>query len=142
MSRFSKDRLGLLLVDDGEGRADTKGGRGQWDTFGELFFETGPPGSGIGYYLGPGERTDLASTPRIAWSVLPPDGPWVKAAVLHDKGYRSKGDIARIGHPALLTRKEVDDLFLEMMTVLGVTPWKRQVIYRAVRAFGAAAWGS
>ena len=35
-----------------------------------------------------GFRTDLASSPRILWPILPPFGRWSAAAVLHDYLYR------------------------------------------------------
>ena len=35
--------------------------------------------------------TDLASIPRPCWILLPPDGPWVKAAIIHDYLYATQG---------------------------------------------------
>ena len=70
--------------------------------------------------------TDFASVPRIFWSVLPPDGEYTQAAVLHDYMYNEK----------LYERKICDDIFLEAMTVLKVPGWKRRIIYYAVRMFG------
>jgi hypothetical protein len=35
--------------------------------------------------------TDLASIPRPIWSFFPPDGPWVKGAIVHDFLYYTQG---------------------------------------------------
>ncbi|MBC6572515.1 DUF1353 domain-containing protein [Escherichia coli] len=70
--------------------------------------------------------TDLASVPRIFWVLLPPDGRYAKAAIIHDYLYDN----------ALRTKKEADRIFLEGMKVLGVPKWKRLVMYCAVRLFG------
>ncbi len=70
--------------------------------------------------------TDLASVPRIFWTLLPPDGKYAKAAIIHDYLYDN----------ALRTKKEADLIFLDGMAVLGVPKWKRIVMYLAVRIFG------
>ncbi|MFN3752384.1 MAG: DUF1353 domain-containing protein [Thiobacillus sp.] len=79
--------------------------------------------------------TDLASIPRPFWPVLPPQGRYAKAAILHDWLYSvgARGDEAG--------RRRADRIFLEAMRVLGVPAWQRYPIYAAVRAFGAAAYG-
>lgn len=45
--------------------------------------------------------TDLATVPRIFWSLLPPDGEYAKAAIIHDYLY----------HYPLRNRKESDLIF-------------------------------
>ncbi|ECP4145705.1 DUF1353 domain-containing protein, partial [Salmonella enterica] len=70
--------------------------------------------------------TDLATIPRIFWTILPPDGKYAKAAIIHDYLYDN----------ALRTKKEADLIFLDGMTVLGVPKWKRTVMYWAVGVFG------
>ncbi|EBD4871246.1 DUF1353 domain-containing protein [Salmonella enterica subsp. enterica serovar Poona] len=70
--------------------------------------------------------TDLASVPRIFWTLLPPDGKYANAAIIHDYLYDN----------ALRTKKEADLIFLDGMTVLGVPRWKRTIMYLAVRWFG------
>ncbi|EJM4065869.1 DUF1353 domain-containing protein [Salmonella enterica] len=70
--------------------------------------------------------TDLATVPRIFWMLLPPDGKYAKAAIIHDYLYDN----------ALRTKKEADKIFLDGMTVLGVPRWKRMIMYYAVRLFG------
>jgi hypothetical protein len=75
--------------------------------------------------------TDFASVPRIFWIILPPDGQYTQAAVLHDFLYQK----------CIRSRKQSDDLFLEGMKVLNVPAWKRNVMYWAVRFFGFNAYG-
>ncbi|ECH9713658.1 DUF1353 domain-containing protein [Salmonella enterica subsp. enterica serovar Javiana] len=75
--------------------------------------------------------TDLASVPRIFWTLLPPDGKYAKAAIIHDWMYDN----------ALRTKKEADLIFLDGMTVLGVPRWKRTIMYYAVKLFGRGMYG-
>ncbi|MFG3962074.1 DUF1353 domain-containing protein [Escherichia coli] len=70
--------------------------------------------------------TDLATVPRVFWMILPPDGRYAKAAIIHDYMYDN----------ALRTRREADRIFLDGMKVLGVPCWKRMIMYGAVRLFG------
>ncbi|EFF0758050.1 DUF1353 domain-containing protein [Escherichia coli] len=70
--------------------------------------------------------TDLATVPRVFWVILPPDGRYAKAAIIHDYMYDN----------ALRTRREADQIFLDGMKVLGVPCWKRMIMYGAVRLFG------
>ncbi|HFV9934559.1 TPA: DUF1353 domain-containing protein [Salmonella enterica subsp. enterica serovar Bovismorbificans] len=76
--------------------------------------------------------TDLASVPRIFWSLMPPDGRYAKAAIIHDYLYDN----------ALRTKREADRIFLDGMTVQGVPKWKRTVMYWAVRLFGRGKYGN
>ena len=76
--------------------------------------------------------TDFASIPRVFWTILPPDGKYTQAAVLHDFLYYKKGKLTNMK----LSRKECDGVFLEAMEVLSVSWIKRHTIYRAVRMFG------
>lgn len=73
-----------------------------------------------------GTVTDLASVPRLLWSIFPPHGKWAKAAIIHDYLYSKR----------LVPRKEADRIFLEAMEVLGVPRLQSRLIYRAVRVFG------
>ena len=70
--------------------------------------------------------TDLASVPRVLWSIFPPHGRYAKAAIVHDYLYSN----------ALGTKQWADSVFLEAMTVLNVPRWRRTVMYLAVRLFG------
>lgn len=150
MSRFT-EHLGLVLLEYSTGWPVLRGGRCLWRLSSPLTWEVGELGSGVLIIVpafdatGWGDEalrsirregvTDLASIPPIARPLLPPDGPWAKAAVLHDAGYATRGW-------ARMSRKDVDDLLNEAMKALGVPAWKRTMIYRAVRLFGASRWGT
>lgn len=73
-----------------------------------------------------GNITDLTSVPRLLWALLPPNGRYAKAAIIHDYLYDN----------GLRTKAEADRIFLDGMKVLGVPGWKRGVMYVAVRVFG------
>lgn len=79
--------------------------------------------------------TDLASIPRLLWPLLPPQGRYAKAAILHDWLYTQ----GRAGDEA--ARARADAIFLEAMRVLECPRWQRGVIYAAVRLFGSARYG-
>lgn len=73
---------------------------------------------------------DFASVPNIASVVVPDHGPYNRAAIIHDYLYW--------GHPC--TRLQADNLFLIAMIEAGVVPWRRWMIYRAVRLGGRSPW--
>lgn len=73
-----------------------------------------------------GTVTDLASVPRILWTVFPPHGKYAKAAIVHDFLYTN----------ALYNKRIADDVFNEAMCVLKVPRWRRVIMYWAVRLFG------
>lgn len=73
-----------------------------------------------------GYRTDLASVPRIFWSIIPPFGNYSKAAVVHDYLYYTQS----------YTRKECDQVFYDFMIVNDVYKWKAKIMWLAVRMFG------
>lgn len=81
-----------------------------------------------------GFRTDLASTPRTVWRMMPRWGPWSGAAIVHDFLYRTK--------PPGIDRWKADRILYELMKADGVVYGDARVIYRAVREFGQLAWDS
>ncbi|ENJ7141699.1 DUF1353 domain-containing protein [Escherichia coli] len=88
------------------------------------FWRTDAPDDVI--HVPSGYITDLASVPRLLWSLFPPHGRYAKAAIIHDYLYDN----------ALRTKREADRIFLEGMEVLGVPRWRRWLMYVAVRLFG------
>jgi hypothetical protein len=126
------------------GRPVLKNGHQDYAVRNELEFRT-DAGEHVTVFAG--QTTDLASIPRALWPLLPPDGPWALAAVFHDAGYRSQGAYVwnrRLGRTRQqpYARAEVDGILLQAMVALAVPAWKRSLIYRAVRLFGGAGWGS
>ena len=99
--------------------------------------------------------TDFASVPRPFWAIFPPNGPWAKAAVVHDWLYRTLGvrveDVEwhprhgpLVGLDAVsrpITRREADGIFRRMMRELGVSWWRYTTMYWAVRLGGWFGWG-
>ena len=89
-----------------------------------------------------GTPTDGASIPRFFWRLIgsPLTGAYRKAAVIHDAGY--KGTLRWFNGCGVIDydREMVDNLFLELMKALGVSPWRRWMMYRGVRWFGQKPW--
>lgn len=94
-------------------------------------YEVGDKGSGDLIRVPRGFETDFASVPGVFRCIVSPIGRHGKAAVLHDRLYAT-GERR--------SRRESDLIFLEAMQVLGVSPWRRYVMYGAVRLFGWWAW--
>lgn len=72
--------------------------------------------------------TDGASIPRIFWTALAQFGPWFGAAIIHDFLYSEFN--------TRFDRRTSDLLFKEAMFNAGLDWPRRELIYRAVRAFG------
>lgn len=82
-----------------------------------------------------GVQTDLASIPRVLWSLVPKVGAHDKAAVIHDGGYAHY--LVTEGGERIHTVKHVADaLFYEGMRAEGVSGFIAGVLYHAVRLFG------
>ncbi len=84
--------------------------------------------------LPPGISTDGASTPAVLWQKIPPFGKYWRAAFLHDAAYRMKT------RPIIGSKKECDDLFLEVMEICGVDVVMCKIIHEGVLRFGGAAY--
>lgn len=74
--------------------------------------------------------TDLASVPRLFWQVLPPQGRYGPAAILHDWLYWQQAT----------TREVADQVFLTVMEELEVPSAKRRAMWASVRVFGGLYW--
>lgn len=70
--------------------------------------------------------TDFSSVPKYLWPIEYPLGPSAKAAVLHDYLYVN----------AIKDKAYADKVFREALKVLGVSTWKRNLLYYAVKFFG------
>ncbi|RJP39002.1 MAG: DUF1353 domain-containing protein [Desulfobacteraceae bacterium] len=76
--------------------------------------------------------TDLASIPRVFWSLLKPEGRYAYAAVVHDYLY---WDQSR-------SREEADLILKFAMEDSKVQPITIETIYLAVKEFGQTAWAN
>ncbi len=79
--------------------------------------------------------TDLASIPRLFWSVLAPDDQYAYAAVIHDWLYWSGQHRGQA-----LLRRDADAIMVAAMRELQVSEWKIEAIDLALNHFGQAAW--
>lgn len=142
VNRFS-GKLVLVLLDN-KYTPSLRAGRSLWALYETLTYR---PGNGPDTITVPkGFVTDLASIPRWAWILLPPDGPWVKAAIIHDFLYATEGTGRWKGHASgnsraePYTRAEADGILREAMENRGVDPGRRAIIWAAVRVGGACGW--
>ena len=95
-----------------------------------------------GHVVAPaGFQTDLASIPRLVWTIFPKVGLHDKAAVIHDAGY---GNALTTYHEDRAQRQRIftvkrvaDDLFLEGMEAENVNRLGRWFMWRAVVNFGS-----
>lgn len=102
-----------------------------WMLDATLCYEAGKiPGCGQNICVPKNFVTDFASIPRVFWRLFLPSGLHREAAVVHDWLYFS-GDRARA---------VCDAIFLEAMESLGVSRWRRQFMFLAVRIGGQSAW--
>lgn len=142
VDRFS-GKLVLVLLDNKK-VPSLKGGRSLWGLQRPLTYSQGDKGETI--TVPAGFVTDLASVPRWAWTLVPPDGPWVKAAIIHDYLYATAGTGIWKKHPASITRSspysrlEADRIMREAMENRGVPALFRNLIYLAVRFGGGPDW--
>lgn len=85
---------------------------------------------------------DLASIPRIFWSLIAPFELSITAPLLHDFLYHYRGDPppGSITPPRRYSRADADRLFREVMEAEGVPGWRRTLAFLAVRAFGWLGW--
>jgi hypothetical protein len=74
--------------------------------------------------------SDLASIPRKFWSLLPPDGEYAYAAIIHDYLYWTQTG----------TRQIADKVLKLCMEDFHVSAGDIDAIYLAVRGFGGIAW--
>lgn len=137
-------KLVLVLLDNKRGPT-IKAGRSLWALYEPLTYRPGDRAHSI--TVRKGFPTDLASIPRWAWIILPPDGPWVKAAIIHDYLYATRGTgVWKEGSRGITrstpySRLEADQMLGEAMANRGVPYFRRAIIYLAVRLGGARGWG-
>lgn len=78
-------------------------------------------------------KTDRASVPRLVWLLIGPHELGAAAPIVHDWLYATRGN-------GQWTRRTVDRLFRQLMTVEGVIRWRRWLAWAAVRVGGWTAW--
>lgn len=96
---------------------------------------------------------DGTSVPRILWSIfgIYPDGIHRPASLLHDYIYKNMGHMPYKSSMVFFNgdwvvgeytwkRRDVDRLFCRMLRELGVSKFKRRMMFYAVRMFGYFWW--
>ncbi|WP_404417854.1 DUF1353 domain-containing protein [Brevundimonas vesicularis] len=136
-------KLYLVLLDNRDGPA-IRDGRSLWALQRPMSYYSGPKRDEE-IIVPAGFVTDLTSIPRLVWSFYPPDGPWVKAAIVHDFLYDTQGDgrwndTVGVTRATAYSRKEADDILLEGMIERNVGRWERLVIWLAVNFGGQRGW--
>lgn len=89
-----------------------------------------------------GFKYDRASVPRLFWVLIDKDSLSNVAPLFHDLLYRHGGKLPndRVSPYRKFSRKQTDNLFLELMTKCGVGYLRRMAAYEAVRKFSGFAW--
>lgn len=93
-------------------------------------------GNSENFIVPQGFVTDLASVPRVFWSLLPPQGGYEAAAVLHDYLCIQLARARRLNQTAPVSSTDTDGLFRHIMRSWGVGPVTRWVMWTGVR------WGA
>lgn len=122
MSRFLT-KLRLERIED-----TSRDGRGTWELYGKLVYESDV--AGVTITAPKGFVTDLASVPRLPFAYLLTGGIGHAAAVIHDCLYTTH----------VLTRELSDEVFYEALLVLGVSKWQAWLMWAGVRVGGAGSW--
>lgn len=147
VNRFG-GKLVLVLLDN-KYTPSVRNGRSLWALHDPLTYQ---PSNDVHVITAPkGCVTDLASIPRPFWILLPPDGPWVKAAVIHDYLYATRGagqlppGVPGSKQPVGITRKpysraESDWILRDGLENRGVDIIRRNIIWAAVRVGGWIGW--
>jgi hypothetical protein len=142
------DRFGgklVLVLLDNKFSPSIKQGRSLWGLHDPLTYT--PSDATHTITVPPGFVTDLTSIPRWGWIVLPPDGPWVKGAVIHDFLYATQGTGTWKKHPSgnsraePYSRVEADWILRDALRNRGVGVVRRNIIWLAVRVGGGGGWG-
>lgn len=96
----------------------------------EIRWKPGPSQKGPEVVVPAGFVTDLASIPRVFWSLLPTDGAYTFPAIVHDFLYWTQP----------CERKVADMVLRHGMDDMKVSGTVATAIYAAVRAGGAGPW--
>lgn len=98
----------------------------------EIQWTPGPGQKGPTVVVPAGFVTDLASIPRVFWSLLPTDGAYTFPAIVHDYLYWTQ----------TYERDVADKVFRYGMDDMKVSTTVATAIYAAVRAGGAGPWSA
>jgi hypothetical protein len=97
-------------------------------------FYVGDPANNTWVYVPKGFLTDLASVPKMFEWLIPHDGPYAVAAIVHDI-LCEQVTVFKNGQPVYVSFYECHQIFKEAMTVLGVNWFTKNLLYYAVRVY-------
>ncbi len=92
-----------------------------------------------------GTRSDLASTPRMIWNMIPPTGAYEDAAYVHDEGCQELRRAHAEGRPPAMSSRDVDRLFRDILCEADaharqagdpdarIPAWTRRLLWTGVR---------
>ncbi len=84
-------------------------------------------------------QTDLASIPRVLWSIYSPlDSKTIIPAILHDYLYQCPKTSSKYQFPEKLTRKKIDSIFYSSLIDNMVNPIVAYQYWMAVRLGGSS----
>lgn len=87
-----------------------------------------------------GFRYDGESIPTALHAIAPPFGQSRRAACVHDYLYQHAGWQREDGTWEPVTRKQADEVYLELALLKGLPQWRALMRYRVLRLVGWAAW--
>ena len=92
-----------------------------------------------------GTKSDLASTPRVFWWLIPPTGAYEDAAFVHDEGCQECRRAYDEGREPAMSARDVDNLFMNILCEADayayqtgdpagrIPRWKRRLMWVGVR---------
>lgn len=83
---------------------------------------------------------DGESIPAIAQWIAPPFGQSKRGAAIHDYLYRHSGYYTLAGDFKRVTREQADQVYLELVLLKGLSPWRAALRYAVLRVVGWWAW--
>lgn len=93
--------------------------------------------NGFSIYVPEGFEWDLSSSPRLFWSIIPPDGNWRLASLIHDALYMDKRFSRKFADDEMLIWSKVLSGTSKKWTLRNFDNWIR---YVGVRLFGWWVW--
>lgn len=144
-TRFDSNygKLKVVLLDD-KREPSIRDGRSLWGLSEVLVYW--PSNDDKPIIVPRGFVTDLASIPRPLWSWLPPDGPWAKAAVIHDFLYYTQGKGVWKCHDTTLqrtyTKEEADWILRDAQKDRNVGLVSRNLVWLGVHFGGQNGWNN
>ena len=146
MSQFTNPLI-LTLLEDKDGKAVLRDGIPLWKLDRQIIYDVGAEFSGESIRVPADFVTDLASVPHPFRDWLPPNGPWNKAAVIHDFLFATSGTGVFNGYRYIdrldpYTWQEANHILYEAMGVLAVPEDKRHAIKLGLDIAQGHGWGT